>query len=137
MIKLRPIKFNRLFSNGGMMMIMSIVKTDEEYENALARLEQLMDAEPNTPECDELELLSLLVEKYEKEIYPLPEADPVDVIQYYMEQRGLKAKDLVGIIGDKAIVSKIMNRERKLNLKMVRNLHQKVKIPYSLLMNEY
>ncbi len=118
-------------------MIMSIVKTDEEYENALARLELLMDAEPNTPEGDELELLSLLVEKYEKEKYPLPEADPVDVIQYYMEQRGLKAKDLVGIIGDKAIVSKIMNRERKLNLKMVRNLHQKVKIPYSLLMNEY
>jgi len=54
-----------------------------------------------------------------------------------MEQRGLKAKDLIGIIGDKAIVSKIMNQERKLNLKMVRNLHQKVKIPYSLLMNEY
>jgi len=118
-------------------MTISVIKTDEEYENALARIELIMDAEPNTLEGDELELLSLLVENYEKEKYPLPEADPVDVIQYYMEQRGLKAKDLVGIIGDKAIVSKVMNRERKLNLKMVRNLHQKVKIPYSLLMNEY
>ena len=118
-------------------MTISIIKTDEEYEIALARIELIMDAEPNTPEGDELELLSLLVENYEKEKYPLPVADPVDVIQYYMEQRGLKAKDLVGIIGDKAIVSKIMNRERKLNLKMVRNLHQKVKIPYSLLMNDY
>ena len=118
-------------------MTINIIKTDEEYEKALARIEQIMDAEPNTPEGDELELLSLLVEKYEKATYPLPEADPIDVIQYYMDQRGLKAKDLVGIIGDKAIVSKIMNRERKLNLKMVRNLHQKVKIPYSLLMNEY
>ena len=115
----------------------TIIKTYKAYTDALARIEPLMDAEPNTPECDELELVGLLVEKYEKEKYPLPEADPVDVIQYYMEQRGLKAKDLVGIIGDKAIVSKIMNRERKLNLKMVRNLHQKVKIPYSLLMNEY
>lgn len=115
----------------------AIIKTDEEYENTLARIEAIMDAKPNTPEGDELELLSLLVEKYEQEKYPLPEADPVDVIRYYMEQRGLKAKDLVGIIGDKAIVSKIMNRERKLNLQMVRNLHQKAKIPYSLLMNEY
>src|SRR3989339_1174398 len=119
-----------------MKMTISVIKTDEEYENTLARIEAIMDAKPNTPEGDELELLSLLVEKYEQEKYPLPEADPVDVIRYYMEQRGLKAKDLVGIIGDKTIVSKIMNRERKLNLKMVRNLHQKVKIPYSLLMNE-
>ncbi len=54
-----------------------------------------------------------------------------------MEQRGLKAMDLVGIIGDKTLVSKVLNRERKLNLRMVRNLHQKAKIPYSLLMNEY
>jgi HTH-type transcriptional regulator / antitoxin HigA len=118
-------------------MTISVIKTDEEYDNTLARIEQIMDAIPNTPDGDELELLSLLVEKYEKEKFPLPEADPVDVIQYYMEQRGLKAKDLVGIIGDKSIVSKIMNRERKLNLQMVRNLHQKAKIPYHLLMNEY
>jgi HTH-type transcriptional regulator/antitoxin HigA len=122
---------------GGKKMAISVIKTDEEYENVLARIEQIMEAEPNTPEGDELELLSLLVEKFEQERYPLPEADPVDVIRYYMEQRGLKAKDLAGIIGDKAIVSKVMNRERKLNLRMVRNLHQKAKIPYSLLMNEY
>jgi len=118
-------------------MTINIIKTDEDYEIAIQRIKQIMDAEPNTPEGDELELISLLVEKYEKGKYPLPVADPIDVIQYYMEQRGLKAKDLIGIIGDKAIVSKIMNRERKLNLKMVRNLHQKVKIPYNLLMNEY
>ena len=66
-------------------MVASIIKTDEEYENALARIEQIMDARPNTPEGDELELLSLLVEKYEQEKYPLPGADPVDVIRYYME----------------------------------------------------
>lgn len=80
------IKFNRLFFQGGITMTIHIIKTDEAYENALARIEQVMDAEPNTPEGDELELLSLLVEKYEKETYPLPEADPVDVIQYHREQ---------------------------------------------------
>lgn len=118
-------------------MIKSIIKTDADYESVLARIEEIMDSETNTPEADELELLSILVEKYENENYPLPEADPIDVIQYYIEQRGLKAKDLVGILGDKAIVSKILNRERKLNLRMVRNLHQKAKIPYNLLMQEY
>lgn len=118
-------------------MIKGLIKTDAEYENALARIEEIMDVLPNTPEGDELELLSVLVEKYENETYPFPEADPVDVIQYYIEQRGLKAKDLIGIIGDKAIVSKVLKRERKLNLRMVRNLHQKAKIPYHLLIKEY
>lgn len=118
-------------------MIKSLIKTDAEYESVLVRIEEIMDALPNTPEGDELQLLSVLVEKYENDNYPLPEADPIDVIQYFIEQRGLKAKDLVGIIGDKAIVSKVMNRERKLNLRMVRNLHLKAKIPYSLLIKEY
>ena len=57
-------------------MSINIIKTDEEYETAIKRIEQIMDAEPNIPEGDELELLSLLVEKYEKETYPLPKADP-------------------------------------------------------------
>jgi HTH-type transcriptional regulator/antitoxin HigA len=114
-----------------------IIKTQEEYERALAKIEQLMDSEANTPEGDELELLSLLVEKYEEENYPLPEPDPIDVIQYYMEQRGLKAKDLVGILGDKTTVSKILNKERKLNLGMVRRLHDLANIPYNLLIQEY
>ena len=114
-----------------------IIKEEEEYNRILARIEEIMDAEPGTPEGDELELLSLLVEKYEEEHFPLPDPDPVDVIQYYMEQRGLKAKDLVGILGDKTTVSKILNRERKLNLRMVRNLHQKAHIPVRDLLQEY
>jgi HTH-type transcriptional regulator/antitoxin HigA len=114
-----------------------VIKTEEEYKRALLRIEHIMDAEPGTNEGDELELLSLLVEKYEEENYPLPDPDPVDVIQYYMEQRGLKAKDLVGVLGDKTTVSKILNRERKLNLRMVRNLHQKIKIPVKDLLSEY
>lgn len=118
-------------------MINKLIKTAEEYDLVMGRIEVIMDAKSGTPEGDELELLSLLVEKYESENYPLPEPTPVDVIQFYIEQRGLKAKDLVGIIGDKTTVSKIMNKERKLNLGMVRRLHQKAQIPYHLLMKEY
>lgn len=118
-------------------MIQKLIKTEQEYEKALARIEKLMDAKANTTECDELELLSLLVEKYEEENYLLPNPDPIDVIQFYMEQRGLKAKDLVGILGDKTTVSKILNKERKLNLGMVRKLHEHAKIPYNLLIQKY
>lgn len=118
-------------------MITKIIKTEEEYDLALERIEGIMDAEPGTPEGDELELLALLIEKYEEENYPLPEASPIEVIRFYIEQRGLKNKDLIGILGDKTTVSKVLNNERKLNLGMVRRLHQKAKIPYDLLMQEY
>jgi len=113
-----------------------IIKSEAEYEKVLARIEEIMDAAQGTPEGDELELLSLLVQKYEETNFPLPKADPIDVIQYYMKQRGLKYKDLIGIIGDKTLVSKIINRERKLNLRMVKNLHDQMNIPYTLLLQD-
>ena len=113
-----------------------IIKNEAEYNAALARIEEIMDAEPTTPEGEELELLALLIENYEEKIFPLPNPDPIDVIQYYIDQRGLKYKDLVGIIGDKTSVSKVINRERQLNLRMIKNLHDKMNIPYSLLLHE-
>lgn len=69
-----------------------IIKTKAQYEDYLAQIEQIMDAEPNTPDGDKLELLALLVQKYEEDNFPFPEADPIDVIEYYIEQRGLKNK---------------------------------------------
>jgi HTH-type transcriptional regulator/antitoxin HigA len=113
-----------------------IIKSEAEYENVLGRIEEIMNAQPDTPEGEELELLSLLIEKYEETNFPLPKADPIDVIQYYIEQRGLKYKDFIGIIGDKSLVSKVINRERKLNLRMVKNLHDHMNIPYSLLLQD-
>jgi HTH-type transcriptional regulator/antitoxin HigA len=118
-------------------MKVKILKTEVEYTEALKRLEVIQDAKPGTPEGEELELLALLIENYEEEHYSLPDPDPVDVIQFYIEQRGLKDKDLVGIIGDKTLVSKVLNRERKLNLRMVRSLHEKFRIPYKILLAEY
>ena len=113
-----------------------IIKTEAEYVDVLARIEEIMDAKSGTPEGDELELISLLAQNYEESNFPLPSADPIDVIQYYIEQRGLKYKDLVGIIGDKTLVSKVINRERKLNLRMVKSLHDHMKIPYALLLQD-
>lgn len=113
-----------------------IIKTEPEYEKVLARIDEIMDAQLGTPEGEELELLALLVEKYEETNFPLQEADPIDVIEYYIEQRGMKYKDLVGVIGDKSLVSKIINRERKLNLRMVKSLHDHMKIPYALLLQD-
>lgn len=110
-----------------------LIKSEKEYEEAVNRIEQIQDAVPGTEEGDELELLILLVEKYEEEHYNIRDADPVDVIDYYLEENGLKRKDLVGIIGDKTMVSKVMNRERNLNLRMIKNLHKKLRIPYKLL----
>jgi HTH-type transcriptional regulator/antitoxin HigA len=118
------------------MMFYKIIRSEAEYEQALERIEQIMEAETGTPEGDELELLSLLVQNYEESNFPLPDPDPIDVIQYFIEQRGLKYKDLIGIIGDKTLVSKVINRERKLNLRMVKNLHDKMNIPYSLLLQD-
>jgi len=79
-----------------------LIKNEHEYSETLKRIEQIQDAEPGTREGDELELLALLVENYEEEQYNIKDADSVDVIEYYLEKNGLKQKDLVGIIGDKA-----------------------------------
>lgn len=113
-----------------------IIKTEDEYRRVTLRIEELMDAEPNTESGDELELLLLLAGKYEEDNFPQSHPDPIDVIKYYLEVRGFKQKDLIGIIGDKTIVSKVINRERPLNLRMIRGLHQKMKIPYSLLLQD-
>ena len=116
---------------------MKQLKSNSDYEEALKRIEKIKNAVPGSLEGKELELLATLIEQYEEENTNLPEPDPIDVIQYYIEQRGLKTKDLLGIIGDKTSISKILNRDRKLNIRMIRRIHNKFNIPYDLLMNEY
>ena len=113
-----------------------IIKDEEQYQLVLNRIEELLDSEPNTPESEELDLLTLLVEHYEENNFPHPDPDPIEVIKYYIELRGLKAKDLADVIGDKTLVSRVLNKERALNLRMVKNLHDKMNIPYSLLLQD-
>lgn len=116
---------------------MRILKTDEDYESALKRLEEVFDAPADTPEGEEAELLALLIEKYEAEHYSIPDPDPIEAIKYMMEQNNMKQSDLAALLGDKGNVSKVLNKKRKLNLEMIRKLHDVLKIPYSVLMQDY
>ena len=113
------------------------VKTEEDYDSALIRMEEIFHAEEGTPEGDESEILMLVIERYEDEHYPIEDPDPIEAIKFVMEQRELKQKDLAEIIGYKSRVSEILSRKRRLNLEMIRNLHEKLNISYESLMGRY
>jgi HTH-type transcriptional regulator/antitoxin HigA len=117
-------------------MKIKVLKTEEEYNQALKRLEIIFDAPADTPQGDEAELLAILIEKYEDEHYPIEAPDPIEAIKFRMEQMNMDNNDLAKVIGYKSRVSEIFNHKRKLTLKMIKNLHEKLKIPYeSLLTN--
>lgn len=109
----------------------------KDYKEALKRIKTIFDAEPGSKEHDELELLIMLVENYERKHYEIPKSDPISIVQFIMEQRGLKQNDLVGILGDKTNVSKVLNRRRPLTLEMIRNFSRTFNISSELLINEY
>lgn len=113
------------------------IKTEEDYNQALKRLEEIFHAPANTKEGDEAEVLSILIEKYEDEHYPIEAPDPIEAIKFRMEQMGMSKKDLAQVLGYRSRVSEIFNRKRKLTLKMIRNLHEKLKIPYESLISKY
>ncbi len=117
-------------------MNIKVIKTEEEYNQALKRLEVIFDAPINSQEGDEAELLSILIEKYEDEHYPIEAPDPIEAIKFRMEQLDMNNQDLAEVIGYKSRVSEIFNHKRKLTLKMIRSLHKKLKIPYESLMDE-
>ena len=118
-------------------MKIKVLKTEEDYQQAINRLEKIFNAVPDTKEEDEAELLTILIEKYEDEHFPIEAPDPIEAIKFYMEQMELTNKDLAEIIGYKSRVSEIFNRRRKLTLKMIRNLHDKLNIPYESLIADY
>ena len=113
-----------------------IIKTKAECEAALARIEKLMNALPNTPQGDELELLSLLVHDYEEKEFPIDKPDPVAAIRFRMEQQGLAPKDLVPFLGSRSRVSEVLSGKRDLSLKMIRALVVGLRIPAELLLGE-
>jgi len=113
------------------------IKTNKDYEKALKRLEEIFDAKMGSNEGDELEVLTILIEKYEKEIYPIDMPDPIEAIKFRMEQLGMKQKDLAEVVGFNSRVSEILNRKRKLTIGMIRNLSQKLNIPSEVLIQNY
>ena len=114
-----------------------VIKNEKQYNKAINRLEQIFDAKKSTREGDELELLSLLIDKYEQEKYPIDFPDPIDAIKFRMEQLGYQQKDLVSAIGLKSRVSEILNRKRKLTLEMIRKLSAELSISTDILVKEY
>jgi HTH-type transcriptional regulator/antitoxin HigA len=117
-------------------MNIKVIKTEEEYRLALKRLEVIFDASADSPEGDEAELLGILIEKYEDEYFPIEAPDPIEAIKFRMEQMNMDNQDLAKVLGYKSRVSEIFSRKRKLSLKMIKNLHIKMKIPYESLISE-
>ena len=113
-----------------------VIKTEPEYEAALARIDTLMDAKRNTPRGDELELLALLVHDYEDRVYPIARPDPLTAIRFRMEQQGLEPKDLVPYLGSRSRVSEVLSGRRGLSLKMIRSLVNELRIPADVLIGE-
>lgn len=128
MIRLTQTKFD---------MNISPIRNEKDYKKALERLEVIFDAKRGTKEGDELEILSILIDNYEDENFPIDMPDPISAINFRMEQMGLKQKDLIELIGFKSRVSEIMNRKRKLTLDMIRKLSTQLRIPTEVLIQDY
>ena len=113
------------------------IHTDTDYQAALKGIDSLLEAQPGTPEGDRLDVLVTLVEAYEAKHFPIPEPDdPVQVLEYYLESRGLSRVDLIPYLGSKERVSEVLNKKRGLSLDMIRKLHSGLGIPAELLIGK-
>ena len=111
-----------------------VLKTKRDHQAALAHIERMM--ERPSPDEGELDLWSLLVEKYEEEHFPIAAPDPIEAIRFRMDQGGLQPVDLQAFLQSKSKVSEVMNRKRPLSLSMIRALHRGLKIPAEVLVQE-
>lgn len=113
------------------------IKTEADYQAALAEIEHLFDAEAGTPEGDRLDVLTTLVEYYEELHDTIPFPDPIEAIVYYMESRGLSRRDLEPYIGSRARVAEVLNRKRPLSIEMIRRLRAGLGISADVLIQPY
>jgi len=109
------------------------IRTEADYEKALAEIERLWGARIGTPEGDRLDILATLIDVYENEHYPIDPPDPIEAIKFRMEQQGLTRKDLEGIFGSRTRVAEVLNRRRGLSINMIRRLHEKLGISVEVL----
>ncbi len=113
------------------------IKNKKDYQQALERLELIFDSKKGTPDGDELEILGILIEKYEDEHFPIGFPDPIEAIKFRMEQMGYNQTDLAKVVGLKSRASEILNKKRKLTVEMIRLLHDSLKIPTEVLIQAY
>jgi HTH-type transcriptional regulator/antitoxin HigA len=116
-------------------MNISPIRSETDYDKALARIDTLMDLDPEVGSLqgDELEILVMLVEKYEEKNWAIATPDPIEAIKYRMQEMGLKQKDLVPLIGSKSKVSELLNHKISLSLSMISNLSSTLHIPLEVL----
>ena len=113
------------------------IKSKKDYQQTLERLENIFDSKKGTAEGDELEILGILIEKYEDEHFPIGFPDPIEAIKFRMQQMGYTQTDLAKVVGLKSRASEILNRKRKLTLEMIRQIHDTLKIPTAVLIQAY
>ena len=113
------------------------IKREADYDAALAAIDGLMGAAPDTPEGDKLQVLVTLVEAYEAQRWPIEAPDPISAIEHVMEVRGLRQKDLAVLIGSQPHASEVLNRHRPLTLAMIRALSAEWDLPADMLVREY
>lgn len=113
------------------------IRSRREHQAALKEAEALWSAPEGSVQADRLEVLTLLIEAYEREHFPIPDPDPIDFLLHVMEARELTRKDLEPFIGSRARVAEILNRIRPLTLEMIRNLSDGLKLPADVLIRGY
>lgn len=113
------------------------IRTKGDYAAALREAERLWDAPEKSPAAEQLEVLSLLIEDYERRHFPIDSPDPIDFLLNVMEWRGLSRKDLEPYIGSRARVAEVLNRVRPLSLEMIRRLASGLKLPADVLIRGY
>jgi HTH-type transcriptional regulator / antitoxin HigA len=109
------------------------IRSELDYEEALAQVETLWGAPSGTLEGDRLEVLATLIDAYEAEHYPMDPPDPIEAIKFRMEQQGLTRKDLEPLIGTRTRVAEVLNRKRGLSIEMIRRLHNELGIAAEVL----
>ncbi len=128
---------NATILKGAQTMNIKPVRTKKDHASALKRIEKLMGAKAGTPAGDELDILATLAAAYEEKHFSIADPDPIAAIKHRMEALGMARKDLEPILGSRSRVSEILNRRRKLSIEMIRNLHAKMGIPASALIQDY
>jgi HTH-type transcriptional regulator/antitoxin HigA len=108
----------------------------ENYQEALARIDEIFDAEPNTPKGDELEILGVLVDEYEENHFSIEAPSPIEAIKFRMDQLGMAQKDLAKILGSKSRASELLSGKRPLSLNQIKILFKKLDIPVEVLIQE-
>ncbi|MEX2362131.1 MAG: helix-turn-helix domain-containing protein [Balneolaceae bacterium] len=112
------------------------IHTEDDYKKALNRIEEIFYATPGSSEGDELEILGILVDEYEKKYFPIEAPKPVEAIKFRMDQLGLEQKDLAKILGSKSRASEILSGKRSLSLRQIKLLYKKLGIPAEVLIQE-